>query len=524
MTVNSSSPQHNPDGQNSASRAESLTSWYADWSGLRVAVLGLGITGFSVADTLAELRSQVVVFAESIDERYRLMLDVIGAELHAGTSLVQVPERLIGLAPELLVVSPGFHPDHPIIEWALAAGIPVWGDVELAWRLRDKVGIGDGGSGPATPAEWIAVTGTNGKTTTVQLAAAMLAAGGHRVAPCGNIGVPVLDAIRDPAGFDVFVVELSSYQLHSTSSMSPWAAVCLNVAEDHLDWHGSMAAYVAAKARVYANTRSACVYNRADDITLRMVEEADVIDGARAIGVGIDSPGPSDLGVVDGILVDRAFHHDRRHSALEISTVEELTARGLGAPHTVLDVLAAAALVRSFGVSIDAIQRALTSFELDRHRIEVVATVGGVTWINDSKATNPHAATASLSAYPSVVWIAGGLLKGVDIEPLVREKSARMRAVVLIGEDRTVLREAFRRHAPAVTVIEVDEADTSSVMSVAVNSAAAVAQPGDVVLLAPAAASMDQFLDYSDRGSKFVAAVQLLQGDTEHQGSENPAN
>lgn len=494
-----------------ANRAESLTSWYADWTDLRVAVLGLGITGFSVADTLAELGSTVLVFAETIDERYRLMLDVIGAQLASGTDLSSVPAQLTDFAPELLVVSPGFHPDHPIIQWAIANGVPVWGDVELAWRLRDKVGTGDGDGGPATPAEWIAVTGTNGKTTTVQLTAAMLAAAGHRVAPCGNIGVPVLDAVRDPAGFDVFVVELSSYQLHSTSSMSPWSAVCLNIAEDHLDWHGSMDAYIAAKARVYTNVRTACVYNRADDVTLRMVEEADVIDGARAIGVGLDTPGPSDFGIVDGILVDRAFHIDRHNSALEITTVDALAARGLGAPHTVVDVLAASALARSFDVSIEAIRRALATFELDRHRIEVVATVGGITWINDSKATNPHAATASLSAFPSVVWIAGGLLKGVDIEPLVRDKAARMRAVVLIGEDRSVLREAFLRHAPQLTVIEVDEADTSTVMSVAVNAAAALAKPGDVVLLAPAAASMDQFRDYSDRGSQFAEAVRLLQ-------------
>jgi UDP-N-acetylmuramoylalanine--D-glutamate ligase len=490
-------------------RALGLTSWHDDWSGLRVGVLGLGVTGFSVADTLAELGSRVLVVAEKVDDRYRLMLEVIGADLVQATPLVSVPSELESLDPELLVVSPGFHPDHPVIAWALERGIPVWGDVELAWRLRDKVGVSGAGSAPA---EWIAVTGTNGKTTTVQLTAAMLAAGGLRAAPCGNIGVPVLDAVRDPQGFDVFVVELSSYQLHSTSSMSPWAAVCLNVAEDHLDWHGSMEAYVAAKARVYTNTRSACVYNRADEVTLKMVEDAEVVDGARAIGFDLGVPGPSDLGVVDGILVDRAFHDDRHSSALEITTVARLAAAGLGAPHTVADVLAAAALARSVGVTIPAIRSALDAFQLDRHRIEVVEIRDDITWVDDSKATNPHAAAASLSAYPSVVWIAGGLLKGVDIEPLVRARAPKLRGVVLLGEDRSALREAFQRHAPHLPVREVTGTETKSVMSVAVELAAALAVPGDVVLLAPAAASMDQFTDYSDRGDRFAHAVRHYLG------------
>ncbi len=500
-------------------RIDDLTSWRSDWSGLRVGVLGLGITGFSVADTLAELGAEVLVVAEKVNERYPLMLDVIGAGLAQADVLDAPPAALVALKPELMVVSPGFHPDHPVILWAVAQGIPIWGDVELAWRVRDKIGSDENG----TPAEWIAVTGTNGKTTTVQLTAAMLAAGGLRVAPCGNIGVPVLDAVRDPGGFDVFVVELSSYQLHSTTSMSPWAAVCLNIAEDHLDWHGSMKAYTDAKARVYSKTRVACIYNRDDAVTQTMVEEADVIEGARAIGFGLGVPGPSDLGLVEGILCDRAFHEDRHHSAVEITTVTDLARRGLGAAHTVSDVLAASALARSIGTPIEAIQRALESFELDRHRIEVVATKGGITWINDSKATNPHAADASLGAHESVVWIAGGLLKGVDIEPLVKKRAHRMRGVVLLGNDRTLLREAFLRHAPHLPVFEVAGSETWDVMARAVELASKIALPGDVVLLAPAAASMDQFADYADRGVKFESAVRELLGGAGHDTDiENP--
>ncbi|WP_233189000.1 UDP-N-acetylmuramoyl-L-alanine--D-glutamate ligase [Subtercola sp. Z020] len=484
-------------------RLASLTSWHSDWSGLRVGVLGLGKTGFSVADTLVELGARVLVVAQRADDSQVRLVEVIGAGLVLDAVLDAAPPALVDLDPEVLVVSPGFHPDHPVLLWAAARGIPVWGDVELAWRLRDKVG---------EPAKWVAITGTNGKTTTTQLTATMLVAGGLRAAPCGNIGIPVLDAIRDPQGFDVLVVELSSYQLHSTFSMSPHAAVCLNVAEDHLDWHGSFEAYTAAKARVYTNTKVACVYNRSDARTIAMVEEAEVIDGARAIGFGLGVPGLSDFGVVDGILCDRAFTEDRRTTALEITTVSALAARGLGAPHTVANILAAAALARSFGVPIEAIRAALDIFELDRHRIEQVAVADGITWVNDSKATNAHAANASLGAFESVVWIVGGLLKGVDIDPLVEARASKLRAAVLIGVDREPLRKAFERHAPGVPLFEVGDPETEGVMSAAVRLAAAAAVPGDVVLLAPAAASMDQFVDYSDRGERFARAVRDFLG------------
>ena len=486
----------------SAERLNTLTSWHSDWSGLRVAVLGLGMTGFAAADTLAELGSDVLVVAgRAPDERARL-LEVLGVPL-VTADLDVAPDALVAHNPELIIVSPGFHPDHPLLVWAEAQAIPVWGDIELAWRLRDKVG-------PAAP--WILVTGTNGKTTTVQLAATMLAAGGHRVAPCGNIGVPVLDAIRDPQGWDVLVVELSSYQLHhlpltGPGALVPWSSVCLNVADDHLDWHGSADAYAAAKGRVYQNTRVACVYNLADDATRRMVEEADVVDGCRAIGFGLGAPGPSDVGVVDGIIVDRAFHEDRRNAALELTTHGELAAAGLAAPHSVANVLAASALARAFGVAPETVRDALATFRLDHHRTETVAEGDGVLWVDDSKATNPHAAEASLRAYPSVVWVVGGLLKGVDVDELVARQAQRLTAAVIIGVDRTALREAFQRHAPALPVFEVEPTDTKEVMPEAVRLSAAAARPGDTVLLAPAAASMDQFTDYADRGRRFAAAV-----------------
>jgi UDP-N-acetylmuramoylalanine--D-glutamate ligase len=481
---------------------DELTSWRSDWNDLRVVVLGLGVTGFSVADTLVELGASVLVAAASAKDEQKQLAEVIGARF-LEDPLEIVPDDVVAFAPELVIVSPGFHPDNAVLAWAEATGVPVWGDVELAWRIRDKV----------TPAaEWVLVTGTNGKTTTSQLAAHLLQEDGRRAAAVGNIGVPVLDAVRYTAGFDVLVVELSSYQLHwlgqtRNGTLSPWASVCLNIADDHLDWHGSKAEYVAAKAKVYTNTRVAAVYNRGDEATMRMVEDAEVIEGCRAIGFGLDAPGPSDFGIVDGILCDRAFLEERATTALELTTRDELVAAGLGAPHLVADVLAASALVRSLGVEPAVVRRGLQTFEIDSHRTEVVASAAEILWIDDSKATNPHAALASLRAHPSVVWIVGGLLKGVDVDELVRSQVDRIAAAVLIGADRSALRSAFERHAPGLPVFEVDTDDTNEVMPVAVRLSAAVAKAGDVVLLAPAAASMDQFADYADRGRRFATAV-----------------
>ncbi|MFT3798779.1 UDP-N-acetylmuramoyl-L-alanine--D-glutamate ligase [Microbacterium sp.] len=487
-----------------------LRSWHADWRGLRVAVLGLSVTGFSVADTLAELGAEVLVVSEGASEEYARLLPVIGARLWTGP-LDATPAELADFAPEVVVASPGFAPHHPVIAWTRAEGIALWGDIELAWRVRDKVLRADG-----TPADWLFITGTNGKTTTTQLTAAMLVAQGLRAVPCGNIGTPVLDAVRDPSGFDALVVELSSHQLWylglsedapDAGGVSPHASVCLNLADDHLQWHGSAAAYRDAKAVVYRGTRVACVYNKADAATRAMVEDADVVEGCRAIGFDLGVPGPSDLGVVDGILVDRAFLDDRRTSARELTTVGSLAAHGLAAPHVVANILAAAALARSLDVAPASIARALESFRLDPHRIEVVAVARGITWVDDSKATNPHAAASSLAAFPGAVWVVGGLLKGVDIGELVAARGADVKAAIVIGIDRAPIVDAFARHAPGVPLTEVDHAQTEDVMTRVVELAAAIARDGDVVLLAPAAASFDQFASYADRGHRFARAV-----------------
>ena len=383
---------------------------------------------------------------------------------------------------------------------AAAAGIPVWGEVELAWRLRPREGA----------APWLTVTGTNGKTTTVQMLASILRAAGLRACSAGNVGTPVLEAVMDPEPYDVIAVELSSFQLHWSHSLAPQASACLNIAPDHVDWHGSLDEYAAAKGKVYANTEIACVYNVQDERTRRLVEEAEVQDGCRAVGFTLGIPGLSELGVVDDVLADRAFVEQRRTAAAELATFEDLRGDAPSpAPHLVANALAAAALARAHGVPAGAVRAGLRAFVPEPHRIAEVGTVDGIRWVDDSKATNPHAARASLAAYEHVVWVAGGLLKGADVEDLVAGAAERLRGVVLIGRDRAAIAQALARHAPDVPVVDVERTDTGA-MDLVVREARALAHEGDVVLLAPAAASMDMFADYGARGDAFVAAVHRL--------------
>ncbi|MDO9495432.1 MAG: UDP-N-acetylmuramoyl-L-alanine--D-glutamate ligase, partial [Nocardioides sp.] len=357
------------------------------------------------------------------------------------------------------------------------------------------------------------VTGTNGKTTTVQMLDSILRAAGLRSRAVGNVGTPIVEAVMDPEPYDVFAVELSSFQLHYTDSMSPQASAVLNVAEDHLDWYdgpSAMADYAADKGRIYERTQLACVYNVADPATEELVRGADVAEGARAIGFTLGTPAVGMVGLVEDVLADRAFLEQRDSSAAELCTLGDLASQ---APHFVANALAAAALARAHGVSQAAVRDGLRAFRPDGHRIAFVAERDGVAWVDDSKATNPHAARSSLQAYESVVWVAGGLAKGARFDELVQAVRGRLRGVVLIGRDRQVIAEALSRHAPDVRVIAVDGGETDvqdggqALMRRVVDAAAALAGAGDTVLLAPGCASMDQFTSYAARGDAFAAAV-----------------
>jgi UDP-N-acetylmuramoylalanine--D-glutamate ligase len=482
----------------------------SDWTAVHVVVAGFGVSGYAAADNLTFLGARVTALDDS-DEGDRLeraaLLESLGAAIRLGPgSTKTLPDDV-----DLVVTSPGWAPSAPLLAQASERGIPIWGEVELAWRLRD----------PAQPAPWLAVTGTNGKTTTVQMLEAMLRAGGLRTVACGNVGLPIVEAVMDPEPYDVLAVELSSFQLHYTSSMRAESAAVLNVAEDHLDWYpGGMDAYAADKGRIYSGVERACVYNVADPITEELVREADVQEGARAIGFTLGTPAVGMLGVVEDVLADRAFIEDRQTSAAELCTLSDLAT---SAPHYVANALAAAALARSHGVSAGAVQQALRAFRPDGHRIAEVAVIDDVTWIDDSKATNPHAALASLQGYDPVVWVAGGLAKGARFDDLVAAVGDRLRGVVLIGRDASVIREALSRHAPDVPVIDVGGGETAGEgpMDRVVAQAATMAHPGDTVLLAPGCASMDMFANYGARGDAFAEAVHRRGRTGSAEGSED---
>lgn len=471
--------------------------------GAPVLVAGGGVTGRAVLAALTRFGAAPTL-CDDDPATLRQYADRGVATVPTSTATGQVSRYA------LVVTSPGFSPATPLLAAAATAGVPIWGDVELAWRLDAA-----GHYGP--PRRWLAVTGTNGKTTTTSMLHAMLTAAGLNSLLCGNIGDPVLDVLDQPA--DLLAVELSSFQLHWAPSLRPEAGVVLNIAEDHLDWHTTMADYTAAKARVLGG--------RVAVVGLDDARAAALLGSAAApvrVGFRLGEPGAGELGVRDGQLIDRAFADD-----LALLAADSIPVPG---PVGVLDALGAAALARSVGVPPEAIAAAISSFRVGRHRAEVVAVADGITYVDDSKATNPHAAEASVLAYPRVVWVAGGLLKGASVDAEVARVASRLVGAVLIGRDRAQVAEALSRHAPDVPVVQVvtgEDADMNAtavvpdtdvtevrpsggdlgarVMTAAVAAARELARPGDTVLLAPAGASFDQFAGYAARGEAFAAAV-----------------
>ncbi|OBI79490.1 UDP-N-acetylmuramoylalanine--D-glutamate ligase [Mycobacterium sp. E740] len=480
--------------------------------GARVLVTGAGLTGRSVSAVLEPTGVRLTICDDDPLALQRLITPA---------TVVTTAEAQAHIGDYALVItSPGFAPTTPVLTAAAAAGVPIWGDVELAWRLDQA-----GWFGP--PRRWLVVTGTNGKTTTTSMLHAMLVAAGRRAVLCGNIGNPVLDVLAEPS--ELLAVELSSFQLHWAPSLRPDAGVVLNVAEDHLDWHGSMAAYARDKARV--------LDGRVAVVGLDDPVAASLLDTAAAptrVGFRLAEPRAGELGVVDGMLVDNAFGEPPEGGAA-LAAVASIPVAG---PVGVLDALGAAALARAVEVPRSAIAAALAGFRVGRHRAEVIATVDGVTYVDDSKATNPHAARASIAAYPRVVWVAGGLLKGASVDELVATVGNRLVGAVLLGRDKPVIAEALSRHAPDVPVIEVvtgedfgvpgtsgsevspvtnvisvgGSATGDVIMTAVVRAARGLARAGDTVLLAPAGASFDQFSGYSDRGDAFGDAVRALSG------------
>lgn len=480
-----------------------------DLEGSRVLVTGARVTGQAILAALTPLGVRATLTDDSPT--------ALTAFAQQGVEVIDPAAAVDRIADfDLVVTSPGFPPTAPVLAAAAAARVPAWGDVELAWRLDQS-----GRYGP--PRQWLVVTGTNGKTTTTSMLHAMLEAAGRRAVPCGNIGDPVLSILDQPS--DVLAVELSSFQLHWAPSLRPEAGAVLNVAEDHLDWHGSMAAYAQDKARVLTGRVAVGGLDDAIAAELLAASSAPV-----KVGFRLGEPGAGQLGVRHGALVDNAFG-----DGLVLAPTDTIPVAG---PVGVLDALAASALARAVDVPAAAIADALASFRVGRHRAEVVAVADGITYVDDSKATNPHAAEASINAYPRVVWVAGGLLKGASVDGLVAATAHRLVGAVLIGQDRELVGNALARHAPDVPVVELvtgedpevvekagsavaavtrvvntrTQSTADAVMAAVVESARGLAKSGDAVLLAPAGASFDQFTGYGHRGDAFAAAVRAALG------------
>ncbi len=445
-----------------------------DLRGSTVLVCGARFAGQAATRALLA-RGARVVLTDRAQPPGSNELIAAGAEFAGNLDVLPADVRLV-------VTSPGWAPSHPLFADAAARGVEVIGELEFAWRLRG-----------ARPAAWLVVTGTNGKTTTVRMLESILRAAGLRALAVGNVGVSVIDAVVDADPYAALAVEASSYQLHWSSTIRPLAGALLNLAPDHLDWHGSMAAYERAKTAVWGGE---VAIGNLDD------ERVSALLPVGAVGFTLAAPAQGQFGVLDGRLVSRAFGD----GALPL--IDAAQVRPAGA-HNVANALAAAALARAHGVGAAAIEEGLRDFVPDPHRNEPVLTRDGVAWVDDSKATNPHAAHASLTAYPHVVWIAGGQLKGVDVSGLVAEVAGRLAGAVLLGEDRSTVAAALARHAPEVPVIVVDNTDDGAMTEV-VLAAAGLARPGDTVLLAPAAASYDMFTGYAARGAAFAAAARQL--------------
>lgn len=448
----------------------------------KVLVLGAGVTGSAAARALVAREAEVTLVDET---------EVSNNEFH-----VIKPTEVNISEFDFVLISPGWKEAHPLIAQAKAAQITLLNEIDLAWALKEE----------RSPAQkWIALTGTNGKTTTVEMTAAALRAGGLHAVACGNVGKTVIECVDSEEAYDVLVLELSSFQLHWLERAEFIAAAILNIADDHTDWHGSFESYAQAKVSILDRSMTAILNGDDKEVVTRTTHW-----NGRKVFYSLDTPGPGEIGVVEELLVDRAFVSDPQEAAM----IAELTDVKPTVPHNVSNALAAAGLARTVGVSHEAIGAALSAFALGRHRIEIIAEKNGITWIDDSKATNPHAATASILSALSVIWIAGGLAKGADVSALVERARTRIKAAILIGTDREIFAAALREHAPHVKVIAIDPPSdyqrggvSNSFMEAIVAAAQSSAVAGDTVLLAPSCASMDQFISYADRGDRFADAV-----------------
>lgn len=442
----------------------------------RALVIGTGRSGLAATRALLDAGADVVVVDEAADPVGGDEVRATGAELRPG---VDPADHLGGV--DLVVPSPGVPEHAPVLVSAAADGRAVWSEPELGIRLSPRRRL-------------VAITGTNGKTSVTELTTAVLAAGGLDAVACGNIGTPLTEAAATAAPDAVLVAELSSFQLRFCYVLRPEVGILLNIAPDHLDWHGGFEAYGEAKARLWQAQRPGdwAVHNDDDAITVALADATAPAGRASFSGLTLPAHG---VGVEGARIVSTL--------AGDPTVVVALDDLALQAPHHVANVAAAATAGLLLGVPVDAVRAAAVGFRPGRHRVEHVVEVDGVGYVDDSKATNPHAAAAALASFDRVVWIAGGIAKGVDLSVLAGSLD-NVEAAVVIGEAADELAGVC-----ASVGVEVRHAGS---MEEAVRTAAALARPGDTVLLAPACSSFDMFADYADRGERFAAAARRLSG------------
>lgn len=441
---------------------------------LNALVVGLAVTNEAVVREVVARGGTVAVLDDRPSDATRKRALGLGVELRATADID--PEVLVR-AFDVVLPSPGVAILHPVLQAAAAAGVPVWSEFELAARWDQR---------PV-----VAITGTNGKTTVTTLVAEMLTASGIAAIAAGNNDLPLVAALRDRS-VEVFVVEASSFRLQFTDRFRPRVAAWLNLSPDHLDWHPSVEHYAAAKFRLWENQGP-------DDVALANADDPEVLSWARrapsrVITFGL---GAADYRVQDGVL--------RSPDGTEIARVERLARR---LPHDLSNALAAAAAGLEAGADLGAVRRVLESFGGLPHRVQLVGDAGGVSWYDDSKATTPASVFAAVGAFDSVVLIAGGKNKGLDLS-ILRSLAPRLRAVVAIGEAGPVLGEVF---AGAAAVVTADSMDA------AVGRAADLARPGDAVVLSPGCASFDWYQDYNERGDDFARAVRSHLAGTSEEG------
>lgn len=439
-----------------------------EFAGKKVLILGGGVTGSAVARIIEEVGATVKVADE------KPLPDFVSHPI----------DDLTNLDYDFAIVSPGWKPYHPLIQALIKAGVLLTNEIDLAWHFKNI---------HCPDQKWVAITGTNGKTTTTELTAAMLNAAGISANACGNVGTTVIESVFSDKKFETLVLELSSFQIHWMNDPEFAAVAILNIADDHTDWHGSFEEYTKAKIKLLEHTDIGII-NGQDQ---HLVQSVSGWTG-RKIYFGLDTPAQGQLGLVEELLVDRAFVIDPS----EAGAIAELKDVQPTVPHAVANTLAAAGLARAIGADLESINAAIKGFKPGRHRIELALEKDGIRWINDSKATNPHAAQASLFSATSSIWIAGGLAKGADFEELIEKCKGRIKFALLIGTDRELIAKELEKHK-----VEFYRIDGANIMESAVQKAKDLAEAGDTVLMAPACASMDQFKNYSDRGDQFIAAV-----------------